>query len=153
MPKLSQDGYFIGGECDKIHRARAARERGGGIAIGWLLDIGAIRHRGGGWYRFTKRPTKKEAATGWREKEKIAGDGTEARIGFYRVVQEMAELFRNENKAFRMSFLKQCVLDMASFEFGMRSSKGPFGPFQAGFLKPHHDALYQKRKRRGDFGG
>lgn len=142
-------GHIIGGNCDRVHQARRARERGGESAIAWLQGAGAIRHIGGGWWRFTERETKAERRLGWREIEAIAGGGTDTKIGSHRVFQDLAPLFRKRGKSFRLSYLRKCVEDLAGVEFAI-SAESPLGPFAGGYRAPHQDGIYQARKADGD---
>lgn len=143
-------GYIIGGVCDQTHRDRSARERGGEDAIDWLKDAGAIRPVGGGWWRLTKREVKAERELDWRGKEAITGGGAQRKIGCYRVFNDLLPLFRKKKKVFRLSFFMKCVEDIEGLEFGM-AAESPLGPFTTGYVKPHRDAMYQTRKKGGDF--
>ncbi len=143
-------GYIIDGGCDRVHQARAERERGGKDAIAWLKDAGSIRIVGGGWWRLTKRPTKAERKLDWRSKEDIAGPGAQRKIGCYRVFHDLLPLFRKRGKAFRIPFLMKCVEDIEGFEFGV-AAESPFGPYRTGLIKPHRDSMYRSRKAEGDF--
>lgn len=153
MPvKIHPHGYIIGGECDRLHRNRAAREVGGRRAVDWLLAAGVIRHVGGGWYRFTKRPTKAERALDWRAKEDIAGGNAETKNGCYRVFDDISHAFRQWGKAFRMSLLLKRVEELEGLEFCIGpTTESPLGPYQFGLGRPHRDDIYQARKRDGDF--
>lgn len=148
-------GIRKGGVCDRIHHARAARERGARMYLDELREQGCLRSDKG-WFRIVRlprMPRKKTFSIGV-----IHGSDVEA--GYRRFAQDVIERLYKEGRVFRMAWLEKWAEDISSFEFGFRMRNplsildalgGDTDAVEVGYTPPHQDEIYQQRKREGEF--
>lgn len=155
---INEDGMIVGGLCDQAHQRRALREKGAEMYLEELKSRGYLDSRYG-WLRITQLPEISE-----KEIMELGSKfGTDVKIGYIRFKKDIAENLFYEGRAFRMTQLKTWLEDIAALEFAAvpRDPNNPLaildllnGDKEAvsfGYASPHEDALYRKRKARGDF--
>lgn len=155
--KVNSDGMIIGGVCDKKHHGRASREKGAKLYLQLLIDKECIS-KNKGWLRIAELPTIPK-----KEIYRIGSQyGIDVEIGYRRFKTDVVTTLHEQNKAFRKRWLEKWAEDICSFEFGVGGhTDNPLAILEAlsgnkeacsfGYAKPHQDALYQKRKARGEF--
>jgi len=155
--EINSDGMIVGGVCDITHHQRASRETGAKLYLRLLTDKEYISENKG-WLRITKLPkiTEKEIC-------KIGSQyGANVEIGYRRFKRDIVETLHEQNRSFRKRWLEKWAEDICSFEFGVGGdTDNPLAILEAlsgnkeaccfGYAEPHQDALYKKRKVRGDF--
>lgn len=156
--RITPEGYIKGGNLDETHHARSAREDGAKKYLEILNKRECVKANKG-WCRIIELPRISKG-------EIYQGGGTYAGhviIGFRRFQSDVIETLFQEKKPFRMKLLKKWLENICSFELGVRL-KDPSNDLailyalggdkevcQFGYAPPEHDALYKKRKARGDF--
>ncbi len=155
MVKINMDEIIKGGICDKRHQSRVARERGAQLFLNELIERKCIESNNG-WLKIVKLsriPEKGIYAIG-------AAYGGDGEIGYRRFRRDVVEQLYHKKQIFRMKWLKKWMEGICSFEFGAKANN-PFkflsdlsilkGECEFGYAPPHQDALYKKRKERGEF--
>jgi len=145
--KITQDGIIQGGNCDRAHRARAAREMGAKMYLNELLAKKRVLWNHG-WCKIIKL-----AITPERKIYEIGGD---REIGYRRFRSDVIGVLVQTKQSFRMAWLEKWLEDICSFEFGVESETPlsiitPGEKFRVGYAPPWRDDIYKKRKQRGEF--
>lgn len=148
--KIAKEGYIIGGNCDKAHRARSKREDGARYFLNWMVRkncFSCIR----GWYRVVKElypPRKQMYLLGVLH-------GGDFEIGIHRLQQEVINQLYKKQKSFRWEWIERWADGIAALEFGVEmdtplSIISPGEKCKFGLCLPWRDDIYQARKARGD---
>jgi len=146
--KITQDGIIKGGNCDRAHRMRAAREEGAGIYLSELMKRNCIVSKNG-WCKIIKL-----AITPERKIYEIGNGDRE--IGYRRFRSDVIGILVQTKKSFRMAWLEKWLEDICSFEFGIEGETPlsiitPGEKLKVGYAPPWRDDIYKKRKQRGEF--
>ncbi len=139
-------GFIRGGNCDRLHRERFARECAvEGIANVLLLE-GAIIPSGKGKYKVGKLPRSFGVIA-----MAFARGSADREIAFWRVVQALLPQLRKQKKPFTLKRFNTLAKDIQKFTFIIGGSLDPIKIVGA-LNQPHYPKMYEKRKAAGHFG-
>lgn len=141
--KLNKLGMIKGGVCEGIFTKRSERERGACMAIDWLLNHNCIEMCKGK-YKIVKVPKKLDALR-WVINNVWKLWGTDAEIGWRRMIIDIAIPLCKSGKEFSLKWLKKQADDLAAHEFALAST---IRNKRITMDHIHYDSLYHKWRRQ-----